>query len=714
MLRPSPLTLPSCRPLAAMLIVIALVVGSSAIVRADSCAGPNEETGSCSLSLRDYPGEYPYAMTVAGTTLYVADLLTGLYYTFDATDITAPGALVPQAGPIGPATYTGLAHNTSDGQLYWLVEGNLGATLVKSNLDGMVDTLTALTPPTAGGFLSGLAYAPDTNSFWTFDILNDQLLSFSADGTFDPAATLASPGTSAFGGASYGLGLTMVPADNLIPTEDFDLHVAVGFPSDLRAQRVERLDPDSPASPAFGISYDLDSSNDLSGWITGLAYNPANNSQFVADADLMRIVEVPSPTLAVGSVTDLVCLAQPNDDVVLTWSLPSLSTYTSVAITRDGEPLTNTTPSTLTFTDPDVAAGAHRYGIRVFTSGGAELPERTCDVIVGFGRLLNARTHDGSGAFAATVIESTGQVLVADLAGGAAHLYPKTLSGAGVALSSPFAGQTSGVAWNATDDTLLWHDGAGQLQKTDLLGNAIGTATTLFPLPAEPTGDISYSAGTGSYYGISISGTEYFEFLETGEIIATCAFPAVDGEAGGFGQGIAVATNTTPVILDAPIGRASGGKTDRVSRLIDCVDSGLFYETVPTTLSGAIAGIAWTPAGSNGFASEYLIGYDTNTIYEVSLDLSSVGDDFQRGDTDGDGSRNLGDAVWLLLYLFNGGELSCLDAGDANDDGTVNTADVITILNFLFQGGIPIAEPLECGSDPSIDAQVCDTYEFCG
>lgn len=57
------------------------------------------------------------------------------------------------------------------------------------------------------------------------------------------------------------------------------------------------------------------------------------------------------------------------------------------------------------------------------------------------------------------------------------------------------------------------------------------------------------------------------------------------------------------------------------------------------------------------------------------------------GDTDFDGEVTLSDAVGLLLWLFQGGELLCPPAAEANGDGRVDVSDAIAILGHLFLGG---------------------------
>jgi hypothetical protein len=89
---------------------------------------------------------------------------------------------------------------------------------------------------------------------------------------------------------------------------------------------------------------------------------------------------------------------------------------------------------------------------------------------------------------------------------------------------------------------------------------------------------------------------------------------------------------------------------------------------------------------------------------------------FKRGDANGDGGFDIGDAIFLLAALFSGGDpCACDDACDANDDGSTNIADAIYMLTNLFSGGAapPAPGPNSCGIDPTSDALDCDEYSGC-
>ena len=88
---------------------------------------------------------------------------------------------------------------------------------------------------------------------------------------------------------------------------------------------------------------------------------------------------------------------------------------------------------------------------------------------------------------------------------------------------------------------------------------------------------------------------------------------------------------------------------------------------------------------------------------------------FRRGDANGDGTFDIGDAIHILAYLFLSGDMNCMDAGDGNDDGQLNIADGLFVLEALFNNTAspPAPGPQSCDSDPSADALSCDLYSGC-
>ena len=58
------------------------------------------------------------------------------------------------------------------------------------------------------------------------------------------------------------------------------------------------------------------------------------------------------------------------------------------------------------------------------------------------------------------------------------------------------------------------------------------------------------------------------------------------------------------------------------------------------------------------------------------------------GDADRSGEVDLADVVFLISYIFTGGQApSPLDVGDANGDCSIDIADVVYLINYIFAGG---------------------------
>jgi len=58
------------------------------------------------------------------------------------------------------------------------------------------------------------------------------------------------------------------------------------------------------------------------------------------------------------------------------------------------------------------------------------------------------------------------------------------------------------------------------------------------------------------------------------------------------------------------------------------------------------------------------------------------------GDAGHDGAVNIGDAVYIINYVFMGGNPPpCPNEGDTNGDGQINVADAVFLITFIFRGG---------------------------
>ncbi len=75
-------------------------------------------------------------------------------------------------------------------------------------------------------------------------------------------------------------------------------------------------------------------------------------------------------------------------------------------------------------------------------------------------------------------------------------------------------------------------------------------------------------------------------------------------------------------------------------------------------------------------------------VRDISVDESSC------GDADSDGRINIGDAVYIINYIFKEGPPPSPECrADGNDDNAVNIGDAVYLINFIFKSGPPPVEP---------------------
>ena len=88
---------------------------------------------------------------------------------------------------------------------------------------------------------------------------------------------------------------------------------------------------------------------------------------------------------------------------------------------------------------------------------------------------------------------------------------------------------------------------------------------------------------------------------------------------------------------------------------------------------------------------------------------------FRRGDTNGDGVRDVTDGIAVLLFLFAGRETDCRDAADVDDSGENEVTDAVYLLGYLFTGGPAPPTPLnKCNADATADDLACEAFPGCG
>ena len=116
--------------------------------------------------------------------------------------------------------------------------------------------------------------------------------------------------------------------------------------------------------------------------------------------------------------------------------------------------------------------------------------------------------------------------------------------------------------------------------------------------------------------------------------------------------------------------------------------------TPPLAIEVSVSGSARTPATVPGHIT--------------------VGTSFRRGDVNGDTTVSISDPISLLLHLFSVGPLQCQDAGDLDDNGSLDLADAMYSLLYIAVNGPPPPVPFNtCGEDQTADTLDCINFTGC-
>lgn len=102
-----------------------------------------------------------------------------------------------------------------------------------------------------------------------------------------------------------------------------------------------------------------------------------------------------------------------------------------------------------------------------------------------------------------------------------------------------------------------------------------------------------------------------------------------------------------------------------------------------TSTNYTLSGTAGQFAVGNGTSDNYGLSHGFWQLFEISGGCCVVA-----GDANGDGGCNLGDAGFIINYIFYDGPAAvCSAEGDANADGGVNLGDAGFIINYIFYDG---------------------------
>ncbi|HSG98895.1 MAG TPA: dockerin type I repeat-containing protein, partial [candidate division Zixibacteria bacterium] len=110
------------------------------------------------------------------------------------------------------------------------------------------------------------------------------------------------------------------------------------------------------------------------------------------------------------------------------------------------------------------------------------------------------------------------------------------------------------------------------------------------------------------------------------------------------------------------------------------------FDFSPSTTGGAIVPITSPTIGGQKLTVNTIYGSYQPTYETMYAKVSTCCD--VAGDADNSGSVNIGDATYLIQYIFSSGPAPvCADEGDADGSNSVNIGDVTHLIAYIFSSG---------------------------
>lgn len=123
----------------------------------------------------------------------------------------------------------------------------------------------------------------------------------------------------------------------------------------------------------------------------------------------------------------------------------------------------------------------------------------------------------------------------------------------------------------------------------------------------------------------------------------------------------------------------------------DCDDHSYLLISGPGEIDPATGVYTWMPGPAD--IGEYYITVEVSDGIDTDQAEFMVGTHDETccpGDANFSGTCNVGDVVFLIAYIFKGGEApKVMNWADANADCTVNVADAVYLIAYIFKSGPP-------------------------
>ena len=114
-----------------------------------------------------------------------------------------------------------------------------------------------------------------------------------------------------------------------------------------------------------------------------------------------------------------------------------------------------------------------------------------------------------------------------------------------------------------------------------------------------------------------------------------------------------------------------------------------FTKTNGSTLTYSAEGLKLTYDNTNVYVNnvETTATIALAEVQDMYFSNEAGGNDFLRGDVNGDGSVSISDVTALINYLLSGDATDVnVDAANCNQDESVSISDVTALINYLLSG----------------------------
>lgn len=406
-------------------------------------------------------------------------------------------------------------------------------------------------------------------------------------------------------------------------------------------------------------------------------------------------------------VSDLACSVTAGE-VDLSWNVND--TYESISLSRDGEFLALLSGGDTSYHDADALAfGAHTYTL-VAAAGSIESDPTSCTVDVpSTPENLSCSLDNGAQVQMTWDLPASGSSVsifrdgaLIDTLGGSATSYTDT-PGAGVYTYSVVNNSADGTSPATSCDIVV------PVPLSGLGCTTIGDGNILTWTNGETYDSIAVFRN-GEKIGAANGGTEAFT-----------DFPL---EAGTYNYDLIASigsSETAPVscsvtILPPPINLSCTFYGAPIN--LSWVNTAN-YTTIHIERNGVLL------ASISGNATQYqdIVATEGDYSYVIygehadgvttSTTCSGNVKRFLRGDANGDTNCDIADGIWVLNWLFIGGqEPTCFDSADFDDNGLVTIGDaMLMIFYYLHAEGMPSMPPAnnypEADLDPTDDTLDC-------